>query len=400
MLIEFSVANFRSFKDRQTFSMVADSPHQVERNVLQTGFNAAPNLLETCAIFGPNGSGKSNLIRALDFFSDFVVRSSLDRQRDQPIDEIEPFRFSPSHPNQPSEFEIVFIHSGFLFEYGFSADSKRVYKEYLYATPREGKKQSPQKWFERDVSDPKNSYVRKELKGPKQSWKNETRENALFLSTAVQRNSEAFGIPFEWMLKYLRVLDTSGVSNSFSKAQLEPNSRYRDRILKLMRGLDFSFDDLTVSPTESKLPKKIKFLESIYSDPDGQSYILDFDDESNGTKRLFAFSGPILDVLDNGYTLVVDEMDCAIHPIALRGIVSLFNNPKTNPNNAQLIFSTHNTSLMSILDRDQVVLVDKDPSRSTRIASVSDFDGRAQEAIEKRYLGGRYGALPNIGDLV
>lgn len=418
MLIEFSIANFRSFKEKQTFSMVADKPHQALRHVFESGFNAAPRILETCALFGPNGSGKSNIILALRFVRDFVVHSSLDRQREQPIDDIEPFAFSASSSAAPSEFEMVFIHKDFLFQYGFSVDAKRVHKEYLYATPKGGKKQSAQRWFERDVDDPKKSYIRKELKGQKQSWLEATRSNALFLSTAVQYNSKDFFIPFEWIGIKLRLVQNPMLfPNAYSIECLDSASPKRERIIKFMKGLDFAFDDLQVINVEipdqefnaktsqlpddvkAKLSKNVNVLLSKYLDTEGNAYALTFDQESHGTQRLFAFSGPILDVLDNGLTLVVDEIDSALHPLALRGIVSLFNNPKTNRYNAQLIFSTHNTTPMSILDRDQIVLVDKDDSHATMLSYVSDFEGRADEAVERRYFSGRYGALPNMGEI-
>jgi uncharacterized protein len=131
----------------------------------------------------------------------------------------------------------------------------------------------------------------------------------------------------------------------------------------------------------------------------GERYPLPFSEESNGTRRLFAFSAPILDVLEHGYTLIVDEIHNSLHPLALLGIISLFQNKERNPKGAQLIFTTHDTNAMKHLARDQVWLVDKGKFGDSMFTPLTDFNGKADEHIEKRYLGGRYGALPIIGGL-
>lgn len=420
MLIEFSVANFKSIQDRQTLSLAADKPHKALRNVLKTKFSGAPCLLESLAIYGPNGSGKSNLLLAVEFFRDFVIGSSKDKQEGEDID-VNPFLFSDKTPHQPSEFEIVFTHKGYLFQYGFTVDVKKVHREWLYATPQSSQRQSVQKWFERDGRDyKKNAYIRKEIKGPKKTWLASTRNNALFLSTAVQQGSEEFRIPFEWIQKKLRLIrSSSALSWNFTVKEMQENIEKKNRILKFMKGLDLAFDDLIVHEKEiseddfKNVPQAIKEemmaslkgkkrfeLISKYSFGGKQEYFLPFEKESDGTKRLLSYAGPILDVLANGYTFVVDELDSCLHPIALRGVLALFQNSKMNKNNAQLIFTTHNTSIMDMMDRDQIWSMDKSNNGATEFISLADFEGRADEAIEKRYLSGRYGVLPNVGDLI
>lgn len=418
MLVEFSVANFRSIKERQTFSMAADSPHRERRCVLKTDFNAVPQLVESAAIYGPNGAGKSNLILAMKFFEWFVVNSSKNKQAGQEID-IDPFLFSKDAQKKPSEFEIIFIHKGYLFQYGFTVNRSRVFKEWLYATPKSGLKQTPQTWFERSEKNHKvDSFVRKEIKGAPATWKKSTRENALFLSTAAQLESEDFQIPLDWFQGPLRILTSpESLSPSFTVGKLEENKKSHAQVIKFMKGLDASFDDITVTETEfteedfKGAPEEIKShilkelkgkkrhdLFSIYKF-DKEEYLLPFHEESEGTKRLLAYAGPILDVLNRGGVLVADELHRSLHPLALKGILSLFQNPKINNKNAQLVFTTHNTSPMREMDRDQIWLIDKDKRGQSILNSISDFKGRADESIEKRYLTGRYGALPSIGEL-
>src|SRR5690606_37487411 len=141
---------------------------------------------------------------AMDFLQDFVLDSHTLQQK-QEIKKGKPFLFSPETATKPSLFEIVFIHEGHLFQYGFTLDSKRVYEEWLYATPSGQLKQKPQTWFERDVQDVKNSVIRKSLKASS-SWRNETGDNQLFLSVAANRQSEDFKKPFDWIQNSLRVV--------------------------------------------------------------------------------------------------------------------------------------------------------------------------------------------------
>lgn len=422
MLIEFSVENYKSIKERQTLSMATASPDKdAKRCVIKTGFTAAPNLLETIAIYGPNGAGKSNLISALDFFQDLVA-SSHKLQPNEPINDVKPFLFSTKTQKQPSKFEMVFIHEKLLFQYGFTADSKRIHDEWLYATDIDSKKQKAQTWFERDSKDIKASSVKKELKGARETWKEGTGKNQLFLSVAANRQSVDFKKPFEWITDRLHILPAPSVlSKGFTASQIHKNHS-KDKIIKLMLGLDVSFDDVQVIERAvsqedfegiERMPKAVlkAFQEEVLKDiigkkmpqvftihkmEDGEHYPLPLEEESEGTQQLFAFSGPIIDVLDNGYTLIVDEIHNSLHPLALKGIVSLFQNSESNNKQAQLIFTTHDTTAMGYLSRDQIWLLDKGEFGDTRFTALSEFSGRADEAIEKRYLGGRYGALPNI----
>jgi AAA15 family ATPase/GTPase len=402
MLIEFSVSNFRSVKEKITFSMLAeDSSTKKDESSFKTNFNMAPDLSTLSVIYGPNASGKSNLLEALIFIRSLVLNSAQKMQDGDHFETLEQFKLG--REEALSEFEIVFIHEDFLFQYGFSLDKERIHDEWLYATEsrakKENTKQKSQTWISRSEG---KIGIPKEKEAIKDLWLASTRSNALILSTAVQLNSEKLKLPFDWFKKQLRVLLVpEKLSPSFSLDCLETD---KDSILKFMRGLDFSFQNLEVREhlvDESFLDKNsinVK-LNSIYR-VGKKTYDLDFAEESKGTKRLFAMAGPILDVLENGYVLVVDELDTSLHPVALRGVIELFKNPKTNPKHAQLIFTTHDTSIMDLFNREQVWLVEKNKDYASELISVSDFEGRSTDIIEKKYMAGRYGALPRIGDLI
>jgi AAA15 family ATPase/GTPase len=424
MLIEFSVTNFRSIKDKQTLSMVTSksaATSEGSRCHIETGFRSAPLLTEIAAIYGPNGSGKSNLIQALNFFREFVFGSSSRKQKGDPID-VTPFLFSQLNREQPSEFSISFIHDNYLFEYGFSADHEKVYEEWLHATPQGGEKQTPQTWLMRNQGDFKIGSM---IKGEKTAWKNVTRDNALFLSTAVQFESENFQKPFDWICHKLEIFIKAETFTPRFTAKAICKYNQKKRIMAFMNCFDVSFSDVMVEEKEidgnhlkfimniiqdaikaevpEELINEIKNeykIKTIHSTEEKQNYTLDFSEESDGTKKLFALAGPVCDVFDNGLTLVVDEIEASLHPHALQGIISLFQNPKINKKNAQLIFTTHNTNIMNQLSRDQIWFMDKVKFGASELVALSEFRGKADEAFEKRYLGGRYGAIPNIGDLM
>ena len=418
MLIQFSIENYRSIKERQTLSMVT-STSKIERSrcLLHTGFKAAPALLEVTAIYGPNGSGKSTLVNAMDFFQDFVMDSHK-LQPGEPIDAISPFLFSKKTTTQPSTFEAVFVKDNFLFQYGFTADNKKVHDEWLYATPAGNQKQKPQTWFKRNSKDIKQSTIKRELKGAKEAWKEGTGENHLFLSVAANRQSEDFKKPFNWIKSNLRVLTSPGrLHYGYTANQILQNKRKKN-IISLMKDLDLFFDDVSVvekTLAESdfkgldKLPPSVKeeLLKEMlgkkhtevftrHKIEEGGHCTLPLESESAGTQQLFALAGPIIDVFEGGSTLVVDEIHNSLHPLALKKIISLFQDKEVNKKNSQLIFTTHDTNAMNYLERDQIWLLEKRKFGNTTFSALSEFKGRPDEAIEKRYLGGRYGAIPNI----
>lgn len=416
MLVQFSVKNFRSISEKQTLSMVTESADGKDEDVLSTGFNAVPKVRKTAAILGGNGSGKSNLLKAMIFAKDFVRTSFKDTQSGQRI-KYSPFLFSKNAHKQPSEFEFVFVHKGYLFQYGFSLDSVRVHDEWLFATPLSSKKQKAQTWFVRNKEAPDKSYVDKNIPGKKELWKESTRSNSLFLSTAAHNNSKYFEIPLEWISYYLRViLNPENMQGDFSTKKIK-DDKYKAKLIEFMRQFDdqcsnFTIEESKLNDTELDEMKeflspnlidnmKNKNFEKVYASHtliDGSTYSLPLDEESQGTVRLFAFAGPILDTLQNGFTLVVDELHNSLHPLAMKKIVKTYKSNKLNKNKAQFIFTTHETNIMDDMNKDQLWLVEKNRMGETNIKSIDEFKTERTGSYSGRYLSGRYGAVPNIGE--
>ncbi len=420
MLIEFSVTNFKSIQSTQTLSLAASNTTELqEQNCFTSSEKGLPRLLRSVAIYGPNASGKSNLLEAIDFMRRFVIQSANKRQEGEPI-QVTPFLFNVENHAKPSEFEVLLLQDEIRYQYGFAVNQTRVTHEWLIAYP-EGR---PQRWFEREYDVDSNEdkwYFGSKFKGYKTILQDQTGANALFLSTAVQLNNEQLKPVYNCFHKKLRTIGVSGLSPTYT-ASVCKNNEGRMKILDFLKAADLSIADLQVemkkfelSDLPSDMPEPIKAL--IHKEMDGkelpdvkflhsvtgsEEFIpLDPDEESVGTRKLFALAGPWLDVLENGYVLFVDELNNSMHPMMVRFLIKLINNPKKNTKNAQLIFTTHDTSILDneIFRRDQIWFTEKDTDNATRLYPLTDFTPRKGEALEKGYLNGRYGALPYFGEL-
>jgi AAA15 family ATPase/GTPase len=291
----------------------------------------------------------------------------------------------------------------------------------LFAYP-EGR---AQKWFERNY-DPETQkdiwYFGPKFTGSRKVWQGATRSNALFLSTAIQLNNEQLKPVFYWFDKTLVVLgERESIAPVFSTGECEEPEK-KKKILKFMNAADLSITDISLEKKEfcmedlpSDMPQSIKeeiakdlrgkkLTELLFMHPssdNGEDVALDFDEESAGTRKLFELAGPWLDVLDKGLVFFMDELDSSLHPLLVRFLLSLLHNAEINRRNAQLVFTTHDTTVLdqSFMRRDQVWFVEKDEENATRLYPLSDYKPRKGEALQKGYLYGRYGALPFPGEL-
>lgn len=409
MLVEFSVSNFRSIRDKVTLSMVANaSDEHRAKNVITAPAPATPDLLRTAVIYGPNGSGKSNLLRAMDLIEDLVAPQG-DRARDgMPFD---PFA-QDEWADTPTEIEVVFVESGVRYEYSVGFNATQVIHEALYAFP----KGRPQMWFERDSRVSGDPWTfGPNLMGQKRVWQEATRPNALFLTTAVHLNSSQLKPAFSWFDDRFRSMKPMSSGSRFTMRRCSQRPNWKTMVLGLLSSLDLGINDIAVdmqkidiSMFEGATEALKRLLEAqldgqnevetarlLHKTPSGRDMWLDLDEESDGTQRLFGLAGPWIDVLGNNYVLAVDELDSGLHPALLRELVSLFHGRHEN-RSAQLIFSTHDTSILDgdLLRRDQIWFMEKDAELASHLYPLTEFSPRKRENLEKGYLQGRYGALP------
>lgn len=412
MLVEFRIKNFRSLRDEQVLSLVASTDKTLlDTHALDTGLKAAPHLLKSAVVYGANASGKSNLIKALQFMRGVVLESA-NLQPGQTFGRLQPFRLDATSGSLPSEFEVTFILNGVRYQYGFAMNAQRIVSEQLLVY----KAFKPQRWFERhfDAESGKDVYeFGSSLKGAKNLWEGATRPNALFLSVAVQLNSEALRPVFDWFANRLVIFnEQSPLSPQFSMQMLKQEAQ-RKAICEFLRAADISIADIEVA-TKQAMVHTINFdlatgkREETASEQtvdevkfhhitEHGNAVFDLMDESSGTRNLLLLTGPILDILNKGLTLVVDELDTSLHTLLVQALVRLFHRPEVNTGGAQLIFTTHDTSLLDaygLFRRDQVWFVEKRSDQSSSLYPLLDFSPRKNEALERGYLQGRYGALP------
>jgi len=417
MFIEFTVKNYRSIKEEQVLSMVKAKGNELEKsNSFLPSAPSSVSLLRSSVIYGSNAAGKSNIIRAL-MEMEYIVRYSASKNQEGDLISVTPFLFNESTSQEPTEFEMVFISEGIRYQYGFSTTKTKILEEWLIAYP----KGRAQRWFSRAFNKETETYEYKfsdYLLGQKSVWQNSTRSNALLLSTAVQLNSDQLKPVFNWFKEKLRPTNIDGWGPGYTASLCKEESSKKE-VLKFLKAADFDIHNINIETEKfdpTLLPdefpdvvkekiinnmkgKDVLDIKTVHKTDTGTLVPLDFEDESDGTKRFFAFAGPWIDILKNGYILVVDELHDSLHPKMVKYLVELFHSDKTNPNNAQLIFTTHETSILSqeVFRRDQIWFCEKDNSQATVLYPLSDFSPRKdKENIELGYLSGRYGALPFI----
>jgi len=422
MLIQFTVENYRSILGRQTLNMAASNyfKEQEQLNTFEVGvIEQVPRLLRSSVIYGPNASGKSTLVNALDFMRDRVINSAKESQANEAI-EVAPFKLTASSRAEDSEFEVAFIEEGLRYQYGFRCNRQRFTEEWLFAYP-EGRSQ---KWFQRvfNLETGKDDYrFSTSFQGGRRrhDWKADTRPNALFLSKALQSNSEQLKPVLNWFQQRLMIVKAhQTLAPNFTMTRCREDVA-KGRVLEFMNSADLSIADIRIDTqvfSSDILPKDLstavrdelsqqmagkEMMKTTFLHEDVETHEpveFDQEDESDGTRALFAFAGPWLDVIENERVLVVDELDSSLHPLIVHYLVKLLHHQNSK---AQLVFTTHDTTILSqkILRRDQIWFMEKDSKNATHLYPLSDYSPRDNEAIERGYLNGRYGGIPFLKDL-
>ena len=417
MLIQFSVKNFKSFKEKQVFSMEAGSGDENIENIINIkGTNE--NVLKSTALYGANASGKTNLISALSV-AILMVRLSNNRQPGEKLMQIEPFAFDDRTVNEPSEFEFIFYTNNNKYIYGFKADKNRIHEEYLY----QYFSAKPTRIFERNGE---NYEFLQADKSKLEAIKNQNLENKLFLSTATTWNYDKTKEPYLWFAQKIDSFQ-GGIELSVDSLEAydnDKNEELKKFTLRLLEEADIVIKDYNVEIEEAemdrntlmhlqglKLPvpgvlpkqkslKSITMAHEVINDKNEiKVYNLNYFNESSGTRILFSMAPILKSVFERGKIIIIDEIERSLHPSLVEMIIKFFHNPEINKGNAQLIFNTHDTNLLSLdlFRRDQIWFAEKDPKKgATELYPLDDFSVRKTENIQKGYLNGRYGAIPFV----
>ena len=414
MLVEFKVENFRSFKGSAILSMVSSVDKSLPDNLIQSKA-LKKNILKSAVIFGPNASGKSNLVLAMGLLRAFILKSH-QHQKGMKLN-FQPFSFDLNNQKKSTTFSIIFIHENVRYQYTLSFDINKVTEESLYHYPK-GKKASI---FERHGQE--FSFAKDQTEQTLISRR--TPENVLYLSSSVQFNYKGTMPAYEWFLNKLIVLETSELDplidsvieqanrNLKFKGMVENGLKIADVGITKFRG---RIQTMSIRDLEGKLPPQILGMMTIggmtakerdirftHEIKDGHGKMQDFElrsyQESEGTRKLLAVIGSVINSLLDGRTLLVDELDTKMHNSISTWLIDLFHDPKQNQKGAQLIFNTHNQLLLDLsrFRRDQIWFTEKDNNTgSSMLFSLAEFGERKDRDIQKAYNLGRYGAIPFI----
>jgi hypothetical protein len=417
MIIRFSAENFRSISEKQELTLVASSLKDLPESLIKLE-QSDYDLLPVAAIYGANASGKTNVIRVLRYISQAVENSHRAWEPGKGTHR-SPFLFG-DWPSKPSSFEVEFARGGVRYRYGFSLDSEKILKEWLYAYPN-GKQQ---RWFTRSEAPERIFSFSRELPGEKtRTIEGLTRPNSLYLSAAAQNNHESLMPVYDFLVEDLRF---SFTREHLGRKTIEmcADERYKGLFLEYLRAADLGVRDLRIEKADvGEFGKKIvSVIKDVLPKEDQESFEsftstaarprfehhgqgdssveLPFHSESDGTVAYFSLLGPVVDTLESGGVLGVDELNSSLHPLLALELVRVFNDRKRNPLGAQLIFNTHDTNLLdgSLLRRDQIWFTEKDSTGATHLYPLSDFKPRKNENLERGYLQGRYGAVPFLGN--
>ena len=394
MLIQFSVENFKSFKEKAVFSMLASKDKEHPEAIAEWGDK--DRFLKSCTIYGANASGKTNLLSAFWFMVGYVLTSH-EKQLNLPTGRF-PFKFDKDTLVKPSSFEVIFKCGQVKYAYGFSVTDKEVTEEYLYHYPH-GRKALI---FERTNTINYRFTTDIDLQ---QNLKERNSRNKLYLSTAANWNYDKVVPVFNWFSTCLFLNQNTYGQAYGANAESLQDDDYRSKIADMLRAADFGIHGLRYQEGNvsfaGALTGVYDNIEAVHRvvDTNGetQTYTLNMTEESGGTNAYLDLIGLVYKTLEAGGIFVADEIDAHLHPLLTEQIVALFNSEKSNPKNAQLIFTTHNTNLLDldILRRDQIWFTEKNEKTSvSELFSLDDYSIRKDTKVEKNYLLGRFGAIP------
>lgn len=420
MILEFTLENYRSFYGKKTLVLEADKALKECSDTNLFEYNKH-TLLRSLALYGANSSGKSNLVSAMHTMARCVLLSV--KLNDNEELEYDPFLLLKGN-DSPTMFEIVFLKGDYYYRYGFRYNLERIVDEWLFrkTTPR-SKEQMLFVRNEEGICVDENNFP--EGAG----YEEKTNDNRLFLSLCQQLGGEISRQVISWFQSDFNVI--SGLNNqqyrAYSKLFFHKKESLSAEALDFFQKLRLGFNNILTHEEDPNIPQdlptelkaifqretqgkkniELDSVHNVYSEKGKVIGTINFsfeDRESSGTNKLFDLSGPIFETLYSGAVLVIDELDAKMHPLISQYIIELFNNPETNPKNAQLIFTTHDTHLLSqkILRRDQIWFTEKDAKEQTDLYSLMDIvlpDGtkpRNDANYERNYIAGRYGAIPYI----
>ena len=417
MLLQFYFSNYRSFEGEGILDMRASGSNELSSHIRNT---LNEKVLPVTAIYGANASGKSSVFEAFQFMALCVLESlsfSDDNKKNPYKLKVDSFKFSESK-EKPSEFEINYIDKKgkkeLYYNYGFKIDNSSILEEYLAFNTKTGvkRKEDYTYIFKRERN--QKLYLDSSIEKFRENLEISLKDKTLLVSLGAKLNIDEFIRVRTWFIN----TEVINFSNSLYGALLEnilPNNiieseEVRKNLVSFINSFDDSIIDIEVekiSAIDENDKDNYRVFTIHKSDKGTSTARISMNEESSGTKKMFSLYQTLLDVLEKGGVFFADELDIKLHPLLMRNILLTFTDKEKNSNNAQLIFTTHNTIYMDmdLLRRDEIWFVEKDNGVSN-LYSLDDITNEKGEKVrkdsnyEKHYLLGNYGAIPNLKNLL
>jgi len=419
VLLNFTVSNFRSFSSEATLSMNGGRYRETKEGhrAIKTGFSQFPCALRAAAIYGANASGKSSFINAMSFFQHLVRKSAKD-DSGAILSSLPSCKAIEQRGKvEPTLFEVSFIEEDVHYTYGILLDSECILEEWLHAKTTKGRIREV---FSRSRENEDYDWHFSPFFSSKKltkTWADATRSNALFLSTAIQLNSKELVPAHRWITSRLRVIAHSShlaelVTSEFLLDENEDSSRLMELIQSAdptvksihveskeiddQEFLSVFNDEFRAKLLETSLPKTDYSITFKHKVPGRKEYELDLEEESDGTQLIYRYAAPFVQSIKGDLVVVIDELDQSLHPLLLERFVAMFTDPSDSETKAQIVFTTHDSALLSsdAIHRDQIWLVDNVDMKGSKLIPLSDFKPRKTDLLQKLYLQGRYRAVP------
>ena len=417
MLLQFYFSNYRSFEGEGILDMRASGSNELSSHIRNT---LNEKVLPVTAIYGANASGKSSVFEAFQFMALCVLESlsfSDDNKKNPYKLKVDSFKFSESR-EKPSEFEINYIDKKgkkeLYYNYGFKIDNSGILEEYLASNTKTGVKRNEDYTYIFKRERNQKLYLDSSIEKFRENLEISLKDKTLLVSLGAKLNIDEFIRVRTWFIN----TEVINFSNSLYGAFLEnilPNNiieseEVRKNLVSFINSFDDSIIDIEVekiSAIDENDKDNYRVFTIHKSDKGTSTARISMNEESSGTKKMFSLYQTLLDVLEKGGVFFADELDIKLHPLLMRNILLTFTDKEKNPNNAQLIFTTHNTIYMDmdLLRRDEIWFVEKDNGVSN-LYSLDDITNEKGEKVrkdsnyEKHYLLGNYGAIPNLKNLL
>ena len=400
MLIKFNFRNFKSFKNENCLDMEAATIKEHDYNTIDI---KDKKYLKVAAIYGANASGKTNVLEAFEYMKRTLMVSDDTNMNESEIENYYNFSFDEKTKNEPIALEIIFLAKNEkMYQYGFEIKNKNIVSEWLYV--KKVNKVTP--IFDRDENKVK---FNKTYKAKINKFDVDSKSLFLSLYRKIEKDNEDFKSVYDWFLNsyYLDLGDPKfeNMINRLISSRLVDDTEYRKRLVEFIKVFDLGIDDIDVKikdvrSLENNTHSQIE-LKAVHKNEHGEKTLLPFYLESKGTLKMFYLYNFIMDALEDGSCLFIDELDAKLHPLLTRYIINLFHDKEKNTGNGQLIYSTHDITNLNkeTFRRDEIWFTEKDNFGVSELFSLSDYKidntkVRNDATYNKDYLTGRYGAIP------